>query len=112
MIIWVDAQLSPALAPWLKSTFGVEAFSARFLNMVRAQDPEIYGAARQANAVVLTKDEDFVRLQERLGPPPSILWVRCGNTSNAFLKRVLLRTFDAAYKLIEQGEPLVEILSE
>jgi predicted nuclease of predicted toxin-antitoxin system len=110
VIIWVDAQLSPALAPWLKATFGVDAFSARFLNMVRAQDPKIYSAARDANAVVLTKDEDFVHLQERLGPPPSIMWVRCGNTSNAYLKRVLLRTFLPACQLIEAGEPLVEIV--
>jgi predicted nuclease of predicted toxin-antitoxin system len=66
VIVWVDAQLSPALAPWLTAEFRVEAFSARFLNMVRAKDPEIYSAAREANVVVLTKDSDFVVLQERL----------------------------------------------
>jgi len=110
VIIWVDAQLSPALAPWLKKTFGVDAFSVRYLNMVRAKDIEIYHAARNANVVVLTKDEDFVHLQERLKPPPSLMWVRCGNTSNAHLKRVLQHTFVPACKLIEAGEPLVEIM--
>jgi len=29
MILWIDAQLSPHLAPWLKERFGLEAFSAR-----------------------------------------------------------------------------------
>ena len=109
MIIWVDAQLSPALAPWLTTEFGVEAFSARYLNLVRAKDPEIFRAAREAHVVVLTKDSDFVLLQQQLGPPPAILWVRCGNTSNAYLKQVLKRTFLAACRLIESGEPLVEI---
>jgi predicted nuclease of predicted toxin-antitoxin system len=109
VIVWVDAQLSPALAPWLSAEFGVEAISARFLNMVRAKDSEIYIAAREAKVVVLTKDSDFILLQERLGPPPSLLWVRCGNTSNAHLKQVLRRTFPSAYSLIEAGEPLVEI---
>jgi predicted nuclease of predicted toxin-antitoxin system len=42
VIVWVDAQLSPALAPWLASEFGVEAFSARYLNFVRAKDPVIF----------------------------------------------------------------------
>lgn len=31
MKIWVDAQLSPHLAPWLNERFGVEAYSVRRL---------------------------------------------------------------------------------
>lgn len=77
--------------------------------MVRAKDPAIFQAARDANVVVLTKDADFVLLQERLGAPPSILWVRCGNTSNAYLKQLLVRTFPTARRMIESGEMLVEI---
>ena len=109
MIIWIDAQLSPALAPWLKEHFGVTVFSARYLNLVHAKDPHIFNAAREANAVVLTKDSDFVLLQERLGASPAIMWVRCGNTSNAYLRGVLQRTFNEARRLIEAGEVLVEI---
>lgn len=85
------------------------AFSARHLGMVHANDPQIFRAAREANVVVLTKDRDFVLLQERFGAPPVLLWVRCGNTSNAYLKRVLQRTFDEARRLFEAGEVLVEI---
>lgn len=110
MIIWIDAQLSPALAPWLKNTFGIESFSLRYLNMVRLKDRAIFDAARDAGAVVMTKDDDFVLLQERLGPPPQILWVRCGNTSNAYLRRVLQETLLSACELIERGESLVEII--
>jgi predicted nuclease of predicted toxin-antitoxin system len=57
----------------------------------------------------MTKDVDFVVLQERLGAPPAVLWVRCGNTSNAYLKQVLRRTFPDARRMIESGEILVEI---
>ena len=109
VIVWVDAQLSPALAPWLTEEFGVEAFSVRYLNLLRAKDPQIFHAARDANVAVLTKDSDFIALQKRFGAPPAILWVRCGNTSNAHLKRVLKRTFADACTLIESGEILVEI---
>lgn len=109
MIIWIDAQLSPALAPWLAAQFGVDAFSMRYLNLVTAKDVPIFYAAREANVVVMTKDSDFVLLQERLAAPPAILWVRCGNTSNRYLKGVLQRTFEAARRLIEAGESLVEI---
>ena len=37
MIVWIDAQLSPALAPWLVEQFGVEALSVRYLQMVHAK---------------------------------------------------------------------------
>jgi predicted nuclease of predicted toxin-antitoxin system len=109
VIVWVDAQLSPALAPWITQEFGVEAFSARYLTLVRAKDREIFEAAREADAVVLTKDADFTLWLKRLGPPPRILWLRCGNTSNAYLKRLLRKTFPSALDLIISGEMLVEI---
>lgn len=109
MIVWIDAQLSPALAPWLTREFAIEAYSARFLNLLEARDRTIFHQAREANVVVMTKDVDFLMLQERFGAPPAILWVRCGNTSNAYLKQVLRRTFSDACKLIESGEIRVEI---
>jgi predicted nuclease of predicted toxin-antitoxin system len=109
LIIWVDAQLSPALAPWLTQQFGVDAVSVRRLGLLEARDPEIFSAAREANAIMLTKDVDFVILLERLGPPPLVLWVTCGNTSNAHLRRVLGTTLENALGLLSAGEVLVEI---
>jgi predicted nuclease of predicted toxin-antitoxin system len=109
LIIWVDAQLSPALAPWITQQFGAEAVSVRRLGLTEAKDSVIFSVAREANAIVLTKDEDFAILLERLGPPPRVLWVTCGNTSNEHLRRVLTATLPDALKLINAGEILVEI---
>lgn len=109
LIVWVDAQLSPALAAWLSDEFSIDAFSTRRLQLVGAKDRAIFNAARDAHAIVMTKDGDFVALQEQLGAPPQIIWVRCGNTSNEHLKRVLRETFRDALRMIEAGEPLVEI---
>lgn len=109
MIVWVDAQISPYLARWLSSEFGVEARPVRDLGLRDAKDREIFLAAREAGAVVLTKDSDFVHLLEQLGPPPQILWITVGNTSNAHLREVLSRSFGLARELLHGGEPLVEI---
>lgn len=46
MKIWVDAQLSPAIAPWIKDTFGIEAFAVRDIGLRDAEDVEIFIAAR------------------------------------------------------------------
>jgi predicted nuclease of predicted toxin-antitoxin system len=109
VILWVDAQLSPSLAPWITQEFGIEAASARYLGLADASDKEIYKAARAADAIVLTKDIDFVLQLQRFGPPPAVLWVRCGNTSNAHIRHVLRRTLQKALNLIAAGESLVEI---
>ena len=96
MIIWIDAQLSPAIATWLSKTFSVEAIAVRDLGLRGAKDAEIFNAARLGNAVVMTKDSDFVLLLDRLGPPPQVVWVTCGNTSNARLKEILSAVFPKA----------------
>ena len=109
MILWVDAQLSPHLASWLTESFGVEARPLRDLSMIRARDREIYLAAGEASAVIMTKDSDFVALRHQLGPPPQVLWITCGNTSNANLRQILQNALPTALRLLEQGESLVEI---
>ena len=109
MIVWVDAQLSPALAPWLHGTFGVEAAALRELGLRDAEDPAIFAAARATGAVVVTKDSDFVELVTRLGPPPQIVWLTCGNTSNVVVQAILVEAWPRVAALLVAGEPLVEI---
>lgn len=81
----------------------------RDLGLREAEDPEIFNKARKARVVVFTKDEDFVDLVRRLGTPPQVLWLRCGNMPNARLWVVLTRAFSDAIELLRQGEPVVEI---
>jgi len=109
LILRIDAQLSPILAAWIEQTFGVTARPIRDLGLQVAKDKEIFEAARKEGAIVLTKDRDFVSLLERLGAPPQIIWITCGNTSNARLKEILRQTLSAALDLVRKGERLVEI---
>ena len=109
MRIWVDAQMSPAIAMWISSNYAVSAVAIRDLGLRDAKDKEIFEAARQEKAVVMTKDSDFVLLLDKLGPPPQVIWVTCGNTSNVRLKEVLTNTLPKALDLLNLGEKLVEI---
>lgn len=109
MILWVDAQLSPALAPWIASTFGIEAFSVRHLGLRDASDEEIHRAAREAGAVVVTKDRDLVQLLAQQGSPPSVIWIRLGNTSDARMREALSQHLPQVIYLLASGESLVEI---
>ena len=107
--LWVDAQLPPALAPWIESTLGLPAQSVARLGLRDATDEAIFAAARAAGAVVLTKDADFARLLATHGPPPRVVWLTLGNTTNAHAHEVLASALPDALGLLAAGESLVEI---
>lgn len=109
MKIWIDAQLPPTLADWLNHNFEVEASSLRELGLRDAKDIDIFESARIANAVIMTKDSDFVDLVCRLGSPPQILWLTCGNVTNRNLRRLLRLTLPDALERLQQKEMIVEI---
>ncbi len=110
MILWIDAQLSPALAEWISENFAnIEATTVRDLGLRDAEDQVVFFSAREADATVMTKDSDFLELQRRLGAPPKIIWVTCGNTSNVRLREILSSSLQEAVELLEGGEVLVEI---
>jgi len=88
---------------------GVNAIPIRALGLRDADDPSIFAAAKSAGAVVLTKDSDFIQLLERFGPPPQVVWLTCGNTSNVFLRALLADAWSDVDALLRAGEALVEI---
>lgn len=109
MTLWLDNQLPPALATWVRATLGVECTSVRDLALQRAADLDIFRAAREAGTLVMTKDADFAALVNRFGPPLQIVLVTCGNTSNANLRQILESAWQTVLPMLERGEPLVEI---
>jgi predicted nuclease of predicted toxin-antitoxin system len=45
----------------------------------------------------------------RLGIPPQILWLTCGNVTNRNLRQLLIITLPDALEQLRQGEMIVEI---
>lgn len=92
----VDAQLPPALADWLRSK-GHEAWAVRDIGLRDAPDAQIWARARDLEAIIATKDEDFAQAASTGSPGPPVLWVRTGNLVN----RLLLARFDAVWPQVE-----------
>jgi len=111
MNIWIDAQLPPTLANWVTNTFSIETSALRDIGLRDSKDIEIFEAARTVNAVIMTKDSDFVDLVCRLGTPPQIIWLTCGNVTNRYLRQILIVTLPDALERLRQGEMIVEISS-
>ncbi len=106
MKLWLDAQLPPAIAGWIASTFGVECEHIRGTPLAQADDQAVFAALHQPGQV---KDEDFADLVTRLDPPPQVLWVRIGNLTNRSLREFFGATLKSALELLDAGEPLVEM---
>ncbi|MEO0804511.1 MAG: DUF5615 family PIN-like protein [Cyanobacteria bacterium J06642_2] len=110
--IWIDAHISPAISTWITSRFDVVAVALRDLGLRDAEDSDIFEAAKSQGVIFMTKDRDFVDLVEWLGTPPQIIWLTCGNTSNARLREILNSVLPTALEILSSGEPLVEISGE
>lgn len=109
MIFWVDAQLPPGLAAWLTQSCGVQAIALRDLGLRDAEDAEIFRRARAADAVLISKDADFVELITRHGAPPRLLWVTCGNVTNERLRALFAATLSTALIRLEATTSIIEI---
>lgn len=107
-MIWLDAQLAPSLAKWITKQFDIPCKALRELNLLTAEDVQIFEKAKKENAIIITKDSDFVDLITRLKAPPKIILLTCGNTSNKKLKEIFKNKLPVALTLLETN-PLVEI---
>lgn len=102
----IDAQLPPALCVWLRER-GHDAVHVSEIGMIAASDTEIAARAEADDAVLVSKDEDFVTL--RLPDRFAFLWLRCGNASNRALAAWLEPRWGQIAALLLSGERFVEV---
>lgn len=106
---WIDANLPPQLAIWLKESFSVNAIHLKDIGLLCASDKEILLKASGKPVVILTKDEDFADVLRRAKGFPKIIWITVGNISNQQLKKIILDNFAAAVSKLSHEYNIVEI---
>lgn len=109
--LWLDMQLSPALAKWIVSEFNIKAISSYDLFINDEKDEIIFLSAKsKGNVILLSKDSDFPDLLDRLLPPPKLIWLRMGNCPNSQMKIILKNTLLSAIgELLQTSTILIEI---
>lgn len=107
--IWIDANLPPSLAKWITHSLGHAAYSFAFLGALTSNDFSVFQNAKaRNNIIILTKDEDYVSLVEKYGPPPKIIWVTIGNCSKEKLKELIMSKMPSAIDMLNES-PIVEL---
>ena len=104
----IDAQLPPALASWIAAQ-GHQADHVATFDLAGAADPEIWALACKLDTVLLTKDEDFVLIQQQAGSGPAVVWLRLGNATNRRLIEWLAARWPKMIAALELGETVIEV---
>jgi predicted nuclease of predicted toxin-antitoxin system len=104
----VDANLPPALARWLASE-GHEAHHVSDFGLEAMSDHAIWARAREIDACIVTKDEDFVLLQALDRAGPTVVWIRIGNAVRNVLLQRIPALWPEVVSAIDRGEKVVEV---
>jgi len=84
--IWLDTNLSPIIAKWIKEYTGVEVKSSHTLSLHYLNDFDNYNRAKeQSTFKQVSKDVDFPQLISSLGVPPKLINLKIGNCDNKAL---------------------------
>ena len=94
MKLLFDQNLSFKLCAQLADLFP-GSDQVRRLGLEQADDSAIWQFAKANGFIIVTQDADFADMAALYGPPPKIIWLRCGNQPTAFVKQ-LLRNHAAA----------------
>jgi predicted nuclease of predicted toxin-antitoxin system len=106
----VDENLPPALAVALRSA-GYDATHVLDLVPKLPSDEAIWSLACEYEAVVLTKDVDFVRLIGNAhNQQAGVIWIRSGNCPRATLIAQLLDIFPDIVSRLQHRRQLIEVL--
>ena len=79
--------------------------------MLRARDRAIWDKAIELDAVLISKDADFVTLRALRPTGPPVVWIWLGNVSRAALLDRIERALPSIVSQIERGEKVVVVVS-
>lgn len=87
MKLLFDQNLSFKLCDRLKDVFpGSE--QVRRAGLEAADDRVVWDYAGKNGFTLVSQDSDFADLAALFGPPPKVIWLRCGNNPTAFVEKL------------------------
>ena len=88
MKLLFDQNLSFRLCQALADLFPASS-QVRLLGLAEADDRALWQHAKANAFVLVTQDSDFADMAALYGPPPKVIWLRCGNQPTPAIERLL-----------------------
>ena len=111
MKLLFDQNLSFRLCQQLADIFPGSEQIGR-LGLASADDRAIWDYAGVNGFAVVTLDGDFAELGVLLGPPPKVIWLRCGNQSTSMVAMLLRTHFEAIAAFEHDAGTCLEIYDQ
>jgi predicted nuclease of predicted toxin-antitoxin system len=73
----------------------------RLLGLAEAGDREIWQHAKTNDFVVVSQDADFAEMATLYGPPPKVIWLRCGKQPTEAIERRLREHAEAIAAFVQ-----------
>jgi predicted nuclease of predicted toxin-antitoxin system len=102
-----DVHMPQQLVPLLRAK-GHTADHATAMGLGRTKDIDIWRLASERDAIIITKDSDFVLLSARW-PSARVVFVRLGNCANSVLLRRLDEALPSLLAVFDAGNRVVEL---
>lgn len=102
-MILIDNNISYKIKSSLKS-IGVSSLHVSDFNLSSASDFKIWDFAKSENYHLLTKDKDFVIIQNNYGFPPKIIKLNSGNQSTLQIAVKLQKNWKQISDFLEREE--------
>ncbi len=97
-----DAHLSPILTTSLNDIFPGSLHVFSFA--LEESDELIWELAKAKNLVIVTKDEDFADLNERLSFPPKVILIKRGNCPTKTIEAILRSNVESIHELLNNPD--------
>src|SRR2546430_3575446 len=88
MKLLFDQNLSFKLCRLVSDIFP-ESQQVRLVGLDRSDDTAIWRYAGDNGFAVVSLDADFTEISTLRGPPPKIIWLRCGNQPTQVIESIL-----------------------
>ena len=77
--------------------------------LLNSTDNNIWEFARNANALIITKDYDFSDMSHLYGCPPKVIKLNCGNRTTQFIGDLLIAQAQLIHSFAESDKCYLEI---
>src|SRR5881394_2318048 len=94
MKLLFDQNLSFKLCRQLADVFP-DTNQIRLLGMEEADDRLIWEYAKANDFILVSQDVDFADMATLYGPPPKVIWLRCGNQPTKAIEKRLREHIEA-----------------